>query len=183
MDKKKQINGSNIEQTVEVVDGFNKDALEGILRLEKECFPPGWQYEDADKYYSEMLIDKDNINILLKEGQKIVGYLLLKPHSSAFADLTESDTEMQDDPDRYYWDTIQVSPDHTGKGGAGKLMDKMVEELKKRGITKLAAHVRTSNRFNEKVKKYFEGSVTMVRKIESWRWGGEEPYEYIEWTV
>jgi hypothetical protein len=42
-------------------------------------------------------------------------------------------------------------------------------------------HARTSNRFHEKIKKIFKGSVILSRKIEKWALANGEPYEYIEW--
>ena len=64
---------------ISLAEGFDERKLRGILDLEAKCFPKEWQYEEADKYYREMLEDLENINIFLEDGRKIVGYVLARP--------------------------------------------------------------------------------------------------------
>ncbi len=170
------------ELTLKVVEKFDEKDIQDILQLEKECFPEDWQYPDARTYYEEMIKDKNNINIFLCEGDKSVGYILAKKHNKAVEELSKYDTELKEDKDKLYIETIQILPEFQGKGGAKKLLVAVCEEATKRGIGKFSIHARTKNNFNAKIKKIFGRTIMYVRKIVKWKPGGDEPYEYIEWT-
>lgn len=173
-----------LEQNVaiEVVCDFNEQRLKNILNLEKECFPASWQYEDAKEYYEKMLRDQENINVFLESSGTVVGYILArsKLNDQEINDLRESDPALNDIYG-FYIETIQILPEFQNKGGAKKLLIAICEEAKKRGIEKFSIHARTKNKFNDKIKKIFEGKITLVRQIEKWAPADGEPYEYIEW--
>jgi ribosomal protein S18 acetylase RimI-like enzyme len=160
-------------QHITVVNNFNEKYLSDILMLEKECFPKEWQYPDAVEYYRKMLSDKNNIHILWTHNQNTIGYLLAKPHNNALEDLTLYDQEMTNDSDRIYLETIQILPLYRGKGGMKKLIFGMCHEANKREIYMFSIHARTINNFNLKIKKLFNGMITKVRTIKSWKYGGE----------
>lgn len=170
----------------EIVKEFSEDALKAVLLLEKECFPKEWQYEDAEEYYAEMLKNSENINIFLKFGDKIGGYLLAKPFQKVFESLKEYDFELKLDEERdktkIYLETIQILPEFRGTGGAEKLIIAMCEEGKKGGVEKFSIHARKLNGFNEKIKKIFLGKISESRDLKEWHYGCNEPYEYIEWN-
>lgn len=168
-------------QTVEKSEGFNGEFLKSILDLEKECFPEEWQYPDAEEYYREMLEDRENVNIFLKENKKIIGYILGKPFSKAMEYLKEYDSDLREDDTKFYVETIQISPEARSRGGSRKLLNAICEEVFKKGIRKFAIHARTTNNFHDKMKKMFEGKVNLVRKIDKWKPANGESYEYIEW--
>ena len=66
-------------QTIELVKSWDDALVQKILELEKRCFPKSWLYDDGFEYYSEALRIEKNINLLLREDGKIVGYLLAVP--------------------------------------------------------------------------------------------------------
>jgi ribosomal protein S18 acetylase RimI-like enzyme len=167
-------------QTTEIVDHFSAEALGIILKLEKECFPADWQYENADGYYKKILEDPENINIFLKDGNEVVGYVLAKFHNIELEELKGYDSELKE-REGFYVETIQILPEFLGRGGVKKLLFAICGEAKKRGVEKFSIHVRTINGFHDKIKKIFEGKITAVRKIEHWGLAAGEPYEYIEW--
>lgn len=165
-----------------VADGFKAEYLQDILMLEKECFSQSWQFSDADEYFTEMLENHDNVNVFLRSNNQTIGYVLVRPIIDMVSELGESDAEFISDSDSYYVETIQILPENQGSGGARKLLTKACRIVSGRGMNKFAIHARTTNSLHEKIKKIFEGSITLTRKIESWKWANGEPYEYIEWT-
>jgi ribosomal protein S18 acetylase RimI-like enzyme len=150
--------------------------------LEKECFPAEWQYPDAEEYYKEILENKENVSIFLKDKEKAIGYILAKPFNGVVEELREWDPELKEDEKRFYIETIQVLPESQGKSGARKLLMAACEEVSKRGFNEFAIHARTINGFNAKIKKMFGDGVILVRQIEKWKPANNEPYEYIEWV-
>lgn len=166
----------------EIVNKFSKKDLNAILVLEKKCFPEAWQYDDADEYYRKMLDDSENINIFLREGKDIIGYVLARFHNKVTEELKEYDPELEEKEDFFYIETIQILPEKRGLGGAKRLFFSVCEEAKRRGVSKFSIHARTMNGFSDKIRKMFEGKIKKVRKIESWKLAGGEPYEYIEWS-
>lgn len=170
------------ELTVEVLHDFSNLTLRDILSLEYICFPVEWHYPDVEKYYTSILKDKRNIIILMKEAGKTVGYILSVPHKVVRTELLKYDSKIKADNARYYIETIGVLPQYRRKGGATKLINAMCREGKRRGIYKFSIHARTINKLNILIKNVFENMITETRYVERWFFGGDEPYEYIEWT-
>lgn len=176
-----------ITSHIEIIKEFSRKALEDVLLLEKECFPKEWQYDGVAEYYTAMLKDRNNINIFLKDGDNIAGYLLAVPFKNVCAGLKEYDAALQcneeNDKTKMYLETIQILPKFRGMGGAGKLIMNMCEEGKERGLNKFGIHARKINGLNEKVKRMFAGKIAESHGIDAWHYGGNEPYEYIEWGI
>ncbi|MEI6213713.1 MAG: GNAT family N-acetyltransferase [Desulfuromonadales bacterium] len=169
-------------QSIEIVTKYVERELADILMLEKECFPADWQYPEAAEYYASMLADSENVNIFLRDGGETVGYLLARPFKSVVQELKESDPELTDKLEAFYYiETIQILPSYQGKGGARRLLIETSEAVMKHGVNKFAIHARTTNGLNQIIKKVFAGFITLTREIDSWRWANGEPYEYIEW--
>lgn len=166
----------------EILTSFDQKVLDEILDLEKKCFDESWQFEDSSSYYRELLEDKKNINAVLKEGKKIVGYTVAVPFRKAFEELVEHDPELKLDEKRYYFETIQILEEHRLKGGVSKMINAVCDEGKRRNIFDFAGHARISNNLNLVVKKIIGNKITSNRFIKSWPFGGDEPYEYIEWS-
>lgn len=170
----------NYRQSAEVIDFFSEEILEMILDLEKKCFPEEWQYPDAREYYKEVLSDKDNVNLLLIDNGIVVGYLLGRPLKKEIEELLEYDPELKDSND-FYLETIQIFPEYQGRGGSKLLIEKMCYEASKKGFNNFSTHARISNKFNETVLYLFGKNIIQRRKLDKWKYGGNEPYEYIEW--
>ena len=170
------------ELTVEILDDFNELTLQDILFLENICFPVEWHYPDADKYYTAILRDKRNINILLRDYRKTTGYILSVPHDTARTELIKCDPEIKADNSRYYIETIGVLPQYRRRGGATKLLHALCEEANRKGINNFSIHARIRNGLNVMISNLFKGLITESRKIDSWKFGGGEAYEYIEWS-
>lgn len=170
------------ELAVEILSDFKELALQDILLIENICFPVEWHYPNADKYYTAMLRDKKNINILLKDYRKTIGYILSVPHDTARTELLKYDPEIKADNSRYYIETIGVFPQYRRRGGATKLLHALCEEANRKGINNFSIHARISNGLNIMILNLFKGLITESRKIDSWKFGGGEAYEYNEWS-
>jgi ribosomal protein S18 acetylase RimI-like enzyme len=173
----------DLDQSVEVVESFSESALNDVLDLEKKCVPEDWQFDDAREYFSDCLKNQKSINLFLKEGEKVVGYLLAVPHNFSRNEIIKYDPLMQEDEKRLYIETIEILPEARGKGGSKKLFSRLIEEAAKKCIKTFSAHVRTTNGLSDSVKRMFDGKITKTRKIDSWHYGGNEPYEYLEWEI
>ncbi len=169
-------------QSIVIVTKSGERELADILKLEQACFPADWLYPEAEEYYADMLADSENVNIFLRENDDTVGYLLARPFKSVVKELQESDSELTDKQEEFYYiETIQILPSYQGKGGARRLLVETGEAVLKRGVSNFAIHARTTNGLNQIIKKVFAGSITLTREIDSWRWANGEPYEYVEW--
>lgn len=174
-------NAISATQYIAIISSFNIEHLADILKLEKDCFPASWQYPAAEEYYAAMLEDKTNINAFLYEQGKVIGYILAKPLITTASELKEVDPEILPKEGWYYFETIQILPEFQNKGGARMLLTAAGREALKKGISKFAIHARTSNGFNQKIKKIFSVSIILCRNIEQWKWADGEPYQYLEW--
>lgn len=158
--------------------------LPAILKLEKECFPPSWQYDNAEGEYRKNLKSKSDINVFLLEGNNIVGYLLAVPHNSVIDELRPHDKELSLRDGCYYVETIQILSDFTGRGGLRNLVTSLFFEAERRRVRRFSIHARLSNDLNKKIERIVgEKNITRHRLIESWYFGGGEKYSYLEWAL
>lgn len=168
-------------QTGEIISEYNSQILADILNIDKESFEK--QYDDVEEYYKEALENKDNINVILRDGEKVVGYLLAIPHNDAVEDLKSADPEFKEDKERLYVETIAVHPEYRIGGGAFKMIFTMIEEAGKRGINKFSMHVRVKGGLSAAVQKCFGKMITKVNRIENWPYyENGEPTDYVEGT-
>lgn len=170
----------------EAITEFDEKILDSIVEIENDCFPKEWNLWESEevmrKYYSEALKDEKAISVILKDSEKVVGYILAVPHDEAVSDLIDYDPEMKEDEGRYYIETAGILQKYKGIRGAVDLNIAICEEAKKRGVTKFSCHARKANKLNERLKKLFEGMITKSRNIDKWGPAGDESFEYLEWT-
>jgi GNAT superfamily N-acetyltransferase len=165
------------------INSFSGISLDAILNLEKKCFPKEWQYEDGKYYFARALKKASNLNIFLCCKGMIVGYLLAVPHNDARKEINKFDPLMQSSRNRLYIETVEVLPEHRGRGGSKLLFSRLCREAKRRGVNNFSIHARRKNRLNAMIKKMFIKGLTKARPIERWHFGGNEKYEYIEWSI
>jgi len=164
---------------VEKIHSFESKILRDILFIEHNCFPKEWIYDDAGEYYKKMLENKNNINILLKDQGKSLGYLLAIPHNEAVSELKNDDPGLKEDSMRYYIDTVGILSEFREKGYFSIMFECLASECKKRGINKISMHARVNNKFSSKMQKKLR--ITEIRRIEHWRYYNfEEPTDYID---
>lgn len=165
--------------TAEVINVFSPEVLKAILFIQSNSFPKEWEFDDAEEYFKGMLDTHKNINILLSDNGKKIGHLLAIPHNDAVRDLQNDDPELREDPSKYYIEIVGILPEFRGKGGLSKMLDKLINECKKREIKKISMHARVNNRFSVIIQSKFR--INEIRRIENWKYyNHEEPTDYIE---
>lgn len=162
-------------QHAEVINGFTENVLREVLFLHEECFPDTKCHHTED--LRNFLNNAENINILLKYNDKTIGCLLVQPQRDAVKDLKPHDPLIEDDVSRYYVDVMLILPEYR-KDGFLMLLDKMLEEGKKKDIYKFSMHARVSNGLSKTVQKLFD--ITEARRIENWHYMAGETYDYLE---
>ncbi len=155
------------------------DVLDAVIDLEARCFAASWHDGEEREFYGECLADPGNVGLFLLDGDEPVGFALAVPNASAVGYLREFDPEVGTDPAMYYLETIQVHPSRQGRGGAKQLMAAVLRELAARGVPRLAMHARVTNGLN-RIPRSLGAEIHAARAIPSWKWGGGEPYEYLE---
>lgn len=98
--------------------------LVAIAELEKECFPDPWNH----KMLSDSFLSGTYTFFVLEKGEKIVGYASM--------------TAVFEDGDL---DKICVIKEERGRGGAGLLMQKIMERSRELTLSNLFLEVRVSN--------------------------------------
>jgi hypothetical protein len=118
--------------------------------------------------------------VLRNQEEKVIGYIVAIPQTNVYKDLKEYDPAMEDDPARFYVETIQTLPGQRQTFGVMRLLYGMCEEGERRGFNKFSMHARKLNGLSDMILKV---SVTArrLRTIENW-YGYGEPFDYIELT-
>jgi len=159
---------------------YDENIIRDIILIKEASFPLGWEYGDAQEYYSEMFKNKNNINILLKDDGKRIGYLLAIPHNDAVAELKRDDQLIGEDALRYYLETVAILPEYRKKKGFSLLLETLKQELEERKVRNISLHARIA--FSLIIQKKLK--VTQIRRIARWKYCNyEEPVDYIEAAV
>jgi hypothetical protein len=64
-----------------------------------------------------MLMNQKNICIVLRDGEKRVGFLLAIPHNDAVGELKGDDEFMEQDPKTYHIENVAILPGYRGEKG------------------------------------------------------------------
>ena len=163
----------------EVESSINESLINDIVRIDQDSFPEGWVFPNAKEYFSELLKNKNNVRIILKNNEETVGYLIAVPHNEARKDLENDDPLMPEDAFRYYIETVAILPNYRRRGGMKKMLKSFVNELKEKSIDKISMHARVLNKFSDFIQE--RTKVTQIRRIDRWKYYNfEEPTDYIE---
>ncbi len=166
---------------VEIVHSINENLILEIVCIDRDSFPEGWVFSDAKEYFSGILKNENCIRVILKNDEKIVGYLLAIPHNVARKDLEEDDPLIQEDASKYYIESVAILPAYRGRNGLSEMLRVLIEKLREKGIYKLSMHARVSNKFSDFIQRKMK--VTQIRRIEKWKYYNyQEPTDYIEAT-
>ena len=166
----------------EIVRDYDPEVLQDIMVIERGAFPERWIETDAESQYKTALSTSDNINIILTTQGKRVGYLLAVPHNDAVHDLKGDDPEMKEELQKYYVQTVGILREYRKRKGLPTMLNKLIDECKKRGINKISMHARVRNGLSQMIQN--ELTVTEKRRIPKWKYYNfEEPTDYIEATI
>jgi ribosomal protein S18 acetylase RimI-like enzyme len=166
-------------QISEVINNYQGDILRDIIFIYNNSYPLSWQCTDDDEYYKEMLLNRNNIHIFLKDYEKSVGYLHAIQHNDAVKELSNDDPAIKEDRLMYYIETVCILPEYRARQGFSKLLATLLIECKKRGINKVSLHARVTNHLSEIIQVKF--NTAPLRRIEKWKYYNfEEPADYFE---
>lgn len=162
-----------------VAGNDEKNLVNDIVAINNKAFPVGWRYGEDKEYYREMIKSKDNLAILLQDGEKTVGFLLAIPHHNAVLELKDDDPLMSEDTSRYYIETIAILPEYRGRNGSSAMLKALGQELGKRGYVNISLHARAV--FSAIVRNKLRA--TKIRPVKKWKYcGNRETIDYIEAT-
>ena len=163
---------------------FGDKEINELCEVFKNSWDASWLYDDMQEFVKEMIENPENIIIVLKDGDRIVGSAILRPHNDVVDEIIEDDPEITPDDRRYYIETLGIRSDYQGKkGGFKKIVNSLINEVLKRGTNKFSMHARISTGLAGFILREFKGMITKQRKIEKWKYyGGNEPTLYIEGT-
>jgi GNAT superfamily N-acetyltransferase len=164
-------------------DKENIELIDGILEIERRSFPVGWQYDGAKEYFSSVLGNKININVFVFDSGKVVGYALLVPLGDVYKEIKEFDGEIVQLDNTAYLETIGILPEYQGLGLSRKMLIDLNLKAKKAGYNKIAVHARILNGFNKIIRKSFSQNIFISHLLEKWKYGGNEPYEFMVWNI
>lgn len=132
-----------------------------IISLENEAF--------GDKSFTEEefdndFLDKNNIIILLKDGDKVIGFTYAKPVEYYYPERINEKGETA-----LIHDTV-IKKDYRGKKLVGILVGKLEEELKKNNFKYLERHALVANNYAENISKYYKDRIIKSEPHDS-EWG------------
>jgi len=152
-----------------------------ISLLEEKCLPFQMCHANNQTYFSSVLNNPENINLILKYKDRLVGFLLAKKYSCAYRELINHDPDLKSQKENcYFVETIQIHPQFRKKGGFGFLVGKLLATVKKEKIKDFCLYARRKNSFSNFVQKRFTGQ--KIRTVENWL-GFGEAFDYLEISI
>jgi len=143
-----------------------------------------WQDSDM-AYYKDQFLNPRNINIICQnENGLIIGYILAKPHNEAMQDYLVEDPAMKkSETGMFYVDNVNVDETASGKSLGIRLINKMILESHKRGVSRFSMHCRVINGLSQKIQGIFKEGLDIVRRIQNYEDCNNEPFDYMEIVV
>ncbi len=132
-----------------------------ILALEQEAFK---ENSFNMEVLEEDFLDKNNIIVLLKDAEKVIGFTYAKPMEPETDDSPAKPGETA-----WMWDTI-IQKEYRGKGLLGLIMSAIEDELRKRGFKYLERNALVANNFAENISKHYKDRIIKSFSLDS-RWG------------
>ncbi len=160
----------------EVIRDFKDEYLKTVLMLDS-LFPI--KIQDTREKIVENLTTPTNINIFLKKGKSIAGWILGIPQNSAYAELKDEDIEMRPDDGMYYIDKVVVLPEDREGLTFLRLGDALIKEAQERDCHKISAHIVSGNGLHKIIIRKF-GKFLITRRNVSLAIHDYLPFEYVE---
>ena len=113
--------------------------MEEAVKKLQGLFPERIEYGDWDVW--DNLQNLNNMNVIAKDGDEIIGYVLCIPQEEAYGYLKDDDSQISRDPKMCYVDQICVVEDKRGGEVFRFLVSELAVEARKRGYTKWSSHL------------------------------------------
>ena len=160
---------------IRTLESLNEDTLREILSVEQASFPEEMQSDLED--LREALENPKGIQLIAQNTKgEIVSYLSSQPLEDVYAELKDYDPALQADPHTLYVESIATKPESRDIGIFLRTLNRLKDEAKAKGYSKIAAHVRVSNHLSDVLQKR---GARKLRTIENWHDFGE-PFDYVE---
>jgi hypothetical protein len=130
---------------------------------------------------SRDLRSPENINFVMRAGDKIVGHIILIPHNEAYRAVAPYDPQMKEEKDRFYVDKINLNPEY--RQGL-KFMDLVFHsfvEANRRGVKKFSSHILAEHKLNKVIAATMKDYIT-EKRIVNLSCYDNLPFEYMEAT-
>lgn len=152
-----------------------------ISFLEEKCLPFQMCHANNQTYFSSVLNNPENISLILRYKERLVGFLLAKKYSQAYQELINHDPDLKSQKENcYFVETIQIHPQFRKKGGFDCLVGKLLQTIKKEKIKNFCLYARRKNFFSRFIQKRFMGK--KIRTVENWL-GFGEAFDYLEISI
>ncbi len=130
----------------------------GLMEVEIEAFSGTGFSEDLLR---NLVQDENNFTFMVKEGDKVVGYVNATPHGE----------------DKAYITSIAVLPSHQGRGIVGTLSSALEQELVRQGYLRTCEDANDDNGYADKIKRHYGNRVVVYGEPHPSPWGNQR---YIE---
>ncbi len=113
-----------------------------VSKLEDECFP-GKSF--GEEYFKELFQNPNNIVVILKFGDTIIGFTCGVPDEA--------------DKSTLYIETTEITPSEQKRGYVIKLMDMLEKEARTRGFEFITRDAEVLNEYADKISKNYAGRI------------------------
>jgi hypothetical protein len=162
---------------LEFIKENDKKIIYQLMRLEEECLPLEMRNADSYNYYSGLLENPKNINIILKHKDKVVGFAVAREYEKVFSILANHDPDLRDKKEYLYIDVLQINPRFKLNGGLMLLISKLIERAIKKHAKGICIHVRKKNGLSQLIQRFLKGK--KMHSIDNWLGFGEQ-FDYVE---
>ena len=154
--------------------------LDSLMIVEMTCFP--WkpdEYDHIKSYYLGMLVDPDNIMVILKYSEKMIGYAIAEPHNNEYCDeMLKADPKFRKIDNAYYIESVAVLPEYRHMGGFKKMTSLLYGDIRRHGGNMVTGHVRMIDGFDKVVAPYVK------YQVDKWKFlHGKESMKYFEMPI
>jgi hypothetical protein len=133
-----------------------------IMNLEEICFPGKGLGED---YLKEKFEDPNSVIVLLKRGEKVLGFSYGTPD--------------ENDKSALYIDTTEILPEEQGQGYVVSLVSLLEDEARKRGYAFLTRNAAVENGYADKVAKSYGDRIVETKPDNDSEWGRQRYFKIV----
>lgn len=166
---------------IEVIEGgaASPELVTAAENLERSSFPEKMQ--SGRETLEEIIEEPGSIHIFLKDKQtgNYFAYTLAVPASSELGALQPWDPQFIAEEGSLYVESTAVKLEYRKMGSYGVLLERLIQEARRRGIKKLVRHARQKTLSPILQARY---GLKPIRTIDNWQ-GWWESFDYFEQSL
>lgn len=185
--EKNLIGGEEMIKKIKIEDVLNPDEslAKKLSEIENASFN-GYENESVlrKEDFIEYINNPENVVLVAKSGDSVVGYAIAVPFEDAIKDLSLYDPEIIKDEakDKYYGESITVQEEYRKQNLAIEITREIVNRLKKRGVKIFAVHIRNRRGEHDSTTSSFLKNKKVLRTIPNWLGSGNN-FDYVEYEI